>query len=94
MIRGLMTGEECAVVEPFLTTPSPRCGRPSANHPRVTDCMLWMCRTEWRNLAEAFDNWNSVWRKFCRWCKSGVWDVLLQGLADGGDDWDALQIVG
>jgi transposase len=32
MIRGLMTDEEWAIVEPFLTTPSSRGGRPPANH--------------------------------------------------------------
>ena len=30
MIRGLMTDDECAIVEPFLTAPSLRGGRPLA----------------------------------------------------------------
>lgn len=95
MIRGLMTDEEWAIVEPFLTTPSSRGGRPPANHRRVLDAILWICRTgaPWRDLPEAFGNWNSVWRQFRRWCESGVWGAILQALADGGDELDALQML-
>ena len=95
MIRGLMTDEEWAIVAPFLTNSSSRGARPPANHRRVVDAILWICRTSapWRDLPEAFGNWNSVWRQFRRWCKSGVWDVMLQGLADGGGELDALQML-
>src|SRR5208282_5654745 len=91
VIRGLMTDEEWAIVEPFITTPSLRGGRPPANHRRVLDGILWICRAgaPRRDLPEAFGNWNSIWRQFRRWCESGVWDVLLQGLADSGGQLDA-----
>lgn len=95
MIRGLMTDEEWAVIEPFLTTASSRGGRPPASHRRVVDGILWICRTgaPWRDLPQAFGNWNSVWRQFRRWCEFGVWHVLLQGLADSGGEWDVLQMI-
>jgi transposase len=44
-------------------------------------------------FLERFGNWNSVWRQFRRWCESGVWDILLQALADGGGDVDMLQMI-
>src|SRR5450432_1376317 len=95
MICGLMMDDEWAIVEPFLTNPLLRGGRPPANHRRVLDGILWICRAgaPWRDLPEAFGNWNSIWRRFRRWCESGVWDVLLQGLADGGGELDALQMI-
>ena len=95
MIRGLMTDDEWAIVEPFLATASLRGGRPPANHRRVLDGILWITRTgaPWRDLPEALGNWNSIWRQFRRWCQSGVWDVLLQGLADSGGELDALQMI-
>jgi len=54
VIRGLMTNEEWATIAPFLTTPSLRGGRPPANHRRVMDGILWICRTgaPWRDLPE------------------------------------------
>jgi transposase len=78
-----------------LTTRPLRGGRPPSNHRRVLDGILWICRAgaPWRDLPEAFGNWNSIWRQFRRWCESGVWDVLLQGLADIGGELDALQMI-
>jgi transposase len=95
MLRGQMTDEEWAIVEPFLTSPSSHGGRPPADHRRVLDGVLWINRTgaPWRDLPEEFGPWNSVWRQFRRWCLSGVWDVLLQALADSGGELDALQMI-
>ena len=107
MIRGLMTDDEWAIVAPFLTTPSSQGGRPPADHRRVLDGVLWITRTgaPWRDLPAVFGNWNSVWRQFrrwslsggstpgSRWCCSGVWDLVLQALADGGGELDALQMI-
>lgn len=95
MIRGLMTDEEWTIVAPFLTTPSSSGGRPPGNHRLILDGVLWICRTgaPWRDLPDEFGNWNSVWRQFRRWCLSGVWDIVLQALADSGGDLDALQMI-
>ena len=53
------------------------------------------CRTgaPWRDLPPAFGKWNSVWKQFRRWCESGVWDLLLQALADSGGALDMLQMI-
>ncbi len=95
MIRGLLTDKEWAIVEPFLATPSSRGGRPPENHRRALDGALWICRTgaPWRDLPEHFGNWNSIWRQYRRWCLSGVWDLVLQALADSGGDLDMLQMI-
>jgi transposase len=95
MIRGLMTDEEWAIFEPLLTAPCSRGGRPPKNHRQRLDGILWICRTgaPWRDLPSAFDKWNSVWKQFRRWCESGVWDLLLQALADSGGALDMLQMI-
>ena len=93
MIRGLMTDEEWAIFAPLLTMPSLRGGRPPKDHRRRLDGILWLCRTgaPWRDLPTAFGKWNSVWKQFRRWCEAGVWDLLLQALADSGRTLDMLQ---
>ena len=95
VIRGLMTDEEWAIFAPLLTMP-PLCGgRPPKNHRHRLDGVLWICRTgaPWRDLPAAFGKWNSVWKQFRRWCESGIWDLLLQALADGGGTLDMLQMI-
>lgn len=95
MIRGLMTDEEWAIFAPFLTRPSEGGGRPPIDHRRTLDGIFWILRTgaPWRDLPAEFGNWNSVWRQFRRWCESGVWDVMLQALADSGGKLDMLQML-
>jgi transposase len=85
LVRGRMTDEEWAFFEPFLVRASASGGRPPADHRRVSDGIFWIARTgaPWRDLPDEFGNWNSVWRQFRRWTAAGVWDVLLQALADG-----------
>jgi transposase len=34
-----------------------------------------------------------VWKQFRRWCEAGIWDLLLQALADGGGALDLLQMI-
>ena len=93
VIRGLMTDEEWAIFAPFLITATSRGGRPPMNHRHRLDGILWICRTgaPWRDLPVAFGKWNSVWKQFRRWCETGVWDLLLQALADSGCTLDMLQ---
>ena len=93
MIRGLMTDDEWAYFEPFLIHRGG--GRPPRNHRRVLDAVFWLMRTgaPWRDLLEGFGNWNSIFRQFRRWADSGVWDVILEGLAGSGVSDAALQMI-
>ena len=95
VIRGLTTDEEWAIFAPLLTMPSLRGGRPPKNHRHRLDGIFWICRTgaPWRDLPAAFGKWNSVWKQFRRWCETGVWDLLLQALADSGGALDLLQMI-
>src|SRR5499427_9215474 len=90
-----MSDNEWEFFEPFLTGRSEQGGRPARNHRQVLDGIFWIARTgaPWRDLPVELGNWNSVWRQFRRWCLSGVWDILLQALADSGGDVDALQMI-
>jgi transposase len=90
-----MSDNEWEFFEPFLTGRSEQGGRPARNHRQVLDGIFWIARTgaPWRDLPEELGNWNSVWRQFRRWSASGLWDVLLQALADTGGDAETLQMI-
>src|SRR6516165_5642125 len=36
----------------------------------------------WRDLPERFGNWNSVFQRFNRWCKAGVFQTIMEKLQD------------
>jgi transposase len=64
-------------------------GRPPRDHTRTLDAIFWFARTgaPGSDLAEELGNWNSVHREYGRWTKSGLWDLVLEALADGcGND--------
>ncbi len=81
MFRRLaMTDEQWALIEGLLPTRGRR-----AKNRLFVDAVWWIAKTgaPWRDLPERFGPWNSVFRRFSRWAKSGVWTRLSQAL--GGD---------
>lgn len=40
------------------------------------------CGIPWRDLPQRFGNWNSVYVRFRRWAKKGVWHRIFNDLAD------------
>ena len=86
MVRGLLSDAEWAFFEPFVIERGPLRGRPPRDHRRTLDAIFWIARTgaPWRDLPEELGNWNSVHRQYRRWTASGLWDLMLEALADGG----------
>ncbi len=77
------------VIAPLLPAERGRPGRPAHDNRRMLEGMLWVLRTgaPWRDLPECFGKWNSVFVRFSRWTRAGLWSAILDvltrlGLAD------------
>lgn len=95
MGRGDLTNEQWERLKPLLPPQKPRTGRPANDHRTVMNGILWILRTgaPWRDLPERYGKWTTLYSRFQRWCKVGVWDRILgevQALADqqGDLDWE------
>ena len=46
------------------------------------NALRWIAKTgaPWRDLPERFGKWNSVFQRFNRWCKSGVFQAIMEKL--------------
>ena len=78
------TDAEWALIGPLLP-PERGCGcRPGSDNRAFFDGMMWMSGTgaQWRRLPDEYGKWNSVFRRYRRWVETGVFDALLETLAE------------
>lgn len=67
-------------------------GRTGDDNRRFLNAVLYVARTgiPWRDLPERYGKWNSVWKRYDRWCAKGVWEAMAEIL--GEPDLDELQL--
>ena len=62
-------------------------GRTAANNRQFVEAVLWIARTgsPWRDLPPQFGPWNSIYQRFARWSRRGVWHRVFVRLAKDAD---------
>jgi transposase len=53
------------------------------------NAVLWIAKTgaPLRDLPERFGPWNSVWKRFDRWAKKGVWKRIFETMQEPDLEW-------
>ena len=79
-----VSDEEWSIIGPLLPPERGRWSRPAQDNRRYFEGMLWVARTgsQWRYLPDHYGKWNSVFRRYRRWIKSGIFDAMLDTLAE------------
>jgi len=68
-------------------------GRPGNDNRKFIEAVLWWRRTgvPWRDLPEEFGPWTTVFNRFDRWSKKGIWTSLFEALqSDRDDEWHSI----
>ena len=79
-----VSDDEWALIGQLLPSEHGRGCRRSGDHRRYFEGMIWMARTgaRWRHPPDEYGKWNSVFRRYRRWVETGVFDALLETLAE------------
>lgn len=64
-------------------------GRTAADNRRFINAVLWIARSgaPWRDLPERYGRYNTVYQRFNRWSKTGVWQRVFTALQDPDLEW-------
>ncbi len=86
-VRLVLGDGQWARIAPHLPGKHGDPGRSGGDNRLFVEVVLWLARTgsPWRDLPDVFGNWNSVFVRFSRWSKDGVWDRLFAATADDPD---------
>lgn len=82
--RHALTDEQWDRIKDLLPGKQGAPGQSGKDNRLFIDTVLFVAKTgiPWRDLPERFGKWNSVWRRFDRWCENGVWELLMKGLCE------------
>jgi transposase len=82
MARYDLSEAEWRIVEPLL--PAVGKGKPRADDRRIVNGIFYVLRTgsPWRDLPERYGPYTTVYNRFNRWARKGVWLRMFEALAE------------
>lgn len=87
MARHELNNEQWKKIKDLLPGKKSDPGCTAQDNRRFVDGVLWIARTgaHWRELPPEFGKWNTVFQRYNRWSKSGVWERLFKAMAHDPD---------
>ena len=80
-----MTDFEWSVIEPLLPKRQP--GPKRVDDRRILNGIFWVLRTgaPWRDLPARYGPHTTVYNRFNRWRKAGIWDRIMDSITEAYD---------
>jgi len=95
MRRDPFCGKIWERMQVFLPSRKPDSGRPRQAHRPILRGIWWRIRTgaPWRDIPEKFGSWSTIYDRFRKWVRTGLWTEILRRVLswlDGNNqlDWE------
>ena len=87
MPRRIISDSQWERLAPLLPGKDGDRGRSAKDNREFLEAVLWIARTgaPWRDLPNEFGLWNSVFRRFRRWARKGVFEHVFKALSADAD---------
>ena len=71
----------------LLQDPNTYVGKDEDACRRFVEAVKWVSRSgaQWRLLPDEYGKWNTVYKRFVRWCEKGVWERMMTYFAADPD---------
>lgn len=95
MPRTILTDAQWSRIAPLLPGKAGDRGRTGEDNHRSREGMIWVLRTRapWRDLPTHFGKWHTVYQRFRRWERRGVFEQVFSA-SQGGIDLTSVQVDG
>lgn len=83
MSRHDVTDREWKSIRVYLRSErTGKAGRPWISHRKVLNGILWILNGggSWRDLPVEYGKWSTVYSRFRRWCRNGLWNRIMKSL--------------
>jgi transposase len=86
--RGDLSEAEWRLLKDLLPAERGRKSRPAHDNRTIVNGILWRLRTgaPWRDVPEKYGKWMTVYQRFRRWSRAGVWEAVASRLAEAMAD--------
>jgi transposase len=83
-----LTDAEWQHVAAVLPPQKPTTGRPRHDHRTVLAGILWVVRSgaSWRAMPQEYGKWETAYKRYRRWCATGLWQRIFAELAPSGSE--------
>ena len=84
-----ITDEEWEQIKPYIPEEQEASsrGRPSKDSRTMLNGICWILRSgaSWRDLPERYGPWQTVYKRFQKWAKAGIFQKIFMDLAADAD---------
>lgn len=87
MSRLMLRDDQWERIEHLLPGKASDRGVTAKDNRQFVEAVLWIARTgaPWRDLPDSFGRWHTVYMRYSRWSRKGVWQHIIDTLADDPD---------